>query len=278
LKQAQAKDFSFYLAEIEKIPLLTPAEELELAGRKLQGDRTARQRLILSNLRFVVSIARRYSKHGLPMADLIEEGNLGLIRAVELYDPFAHARDGKPCRFSTYAAWWIRQSINRAVRGSNWIKLPASAIGALGRAREAHAELEKSLGREPTLEEVAGEAGLTQERMAILTRASSTYVGSFFQSFERGNTDQLDLSEVLADKRAQSPDEIAVKQAERDALNRMLKAIDVREARVLKMRFGLDEFPPMTLQEVAGRMGVSRERVRQIELRALGKLKEAMKE
>jgi len=241
-----------------------------------RGDPKAREKLIVSNLRLVVSIARIYRRRGLSLADLIEEGNIGLIRAVELYNPFLPRFKGKTCRFSTYAAWWIRQSIRRAVRNSARVRLPASAIERIAKAKKAYAKLEGSLGREPTVEEVADEAGVSTGQLLASTR-SPPRIFSMSQKRRIGDSyGVVDLADIIPDEDTPLPEEAAVREAERERVRDVLRAIEVRDARVLSMRYGLGGGEPMTLQQIGEELGISRERVRQLEARALEKLREVL--
>ena len=257
--------FRLYLDEIGRHPLLTADDEVRLAKAIEAGDEAARRTMIESNLRLVVSIARRYWVTGLPLADLVQEGNLGLLRAVEKFD----WRRG--VKFSTYATWWIKQAITRgaADRGANPIRLPVHVDEQLGRLRRAQARLAERLGREPSADELATELRLPVggvERLLGSARAVTsldTPVGD----------DGAALRDLLADDLAAGPDVQAVEAVGHEVLEQALAALPERTRQVLVLRFGLDSGTPRTLEEVGALLGVSRERVRQIERRALAALR-----
>lgn len=253
-----------YLREINEMALLTAQEEKDLAGGIARGDKAARDRMIRANLRLVVNIARGYVGKGLALQDLIEEGNLGLLRAVEGFDPNVGTR------FSTYASYWIKQSIKRAlVNTAKPIRIPAYMVELLCKWRRAQVELQDKLGRTPTVEEIAKELELPKKKLAIVKKAIKVYNLV-------PQTDQAEngwsLGEMLMDERTRTPD---VEMVEADNLKLVLTRLnemDKREATVLRMRFGLNDNPPKTLKEIGESLGLTRERVRQIENEALGKL------
>ncbi len=254
-----------YLREINETPLLSADEEKELARRIAQGDPEARDRMIRANLRLVVNIARNYAGKGLPLQDLIEEGNLGLLRAVEGFDPDMNTR------FSTYASYWIRQSIKRAlINSAKSIRIPAYMVELLSKWRRAEAELAEALHRTPTQEEIARHLGISKKKLEIVRRAMEVY-DAISQS-EQTEDDGFTLGEVLTDERSRSPDELL---AEADVLEKalaLLDQLDEREAAIIRMRYGLGNEEPRTLKEIGQMLGLTRERVRQIEHEALQKI------
>jgi len=273
-KRTTRSDLSSYLARISRFPLLSREQEQDLARRYgQQGDNKAREELILCNLRLVVSVAKRFQKKGLPLIELIEEGNLGLIQAVERFDP------DRGTRFSTFATWWIERAIRRALHTSaRMVRIPAYMFEIVGRAKQTAVALEAQLGRPPTAEEVARSMRLRKETAALLQHAMRTRITSL--SAPRGRRDEtgaeMTLATLLEDRTARPPEEIVLGEMEREALHRMIQCIDEREAKILSLRYGLDDQPPKTLQEIGDIVGLSRERVRQLESSALKKLKEAL--
>src|SRR5580700_5601762 len=257
-----------YLREINETPLLNAQDEKDLAYRIRVGDSAARDRMVRANLRLVVNIARSYTGKGLGLQDLIEEGNLGLLRAVEGFDPTMNTR------FSTYASYWIKQSIKRAlVNTAKTIRIPAYMVELLAKWRRASAKLQEELGRAPTQEEIAKSLDLPKKKLNIIKKAIRVYNSA-------PQSDQTDsgwsLDEMLMDGNTKSPD---LEMSESDDLHQvldLLEKMDKREATVLRMRFGLDDEEPKTLKEIGERLGLTRERVRQIESEALSKLSESM--
>ncbi len=253
-----------YLREINETALLTANEEKELAYQIADGNNEARDRMVRANLRLVVNIARAYTNKGLPLQDLIEEGNLGLLRAVEGFDP------GMNTRFSTYASYWIKQSIKRSlVNSAKTIRIPAYMVELLTKWRRATAKLQDELDRTPTTDEVATELGLPRKKLRIIKKAIQLYNTA-------PQTDQLDgnwsLGETVADERTKAPDHEMVDSDNLTHVYKMLETMDPREAAILRMRFGLDDAEPKTLKMIGESMGLTRERVRQIESEALDKL------
>ena len=253
-----------YLREINETPLLNADEEKQLAYRIEVGDSAARDQMVRANLRLVVNIARGYAGKGLSLQDLIEEGNLGLLRAVEGFDPSMNTR------FSTYASYWIKQSIKRAlVNTAKTIRIPAYMVELLAKWRRASAKLQDELGRVPTQEEVARVLGIPKKKLNIIKKAIRVYNSA-------PQSDQADtgwsIDEMLMDGRAKSPDTEMVETDDREQVQSLLRKMDPREAAVLRMRFGLDDQEPKTLKEIGERLGLTRERVRQIESEALLKL------
>jgi RNA polymerase primary sigma factor len=259
-----ADPLKLYVRQLNR-PLLTPTEERELARRKDDGDEAAKQRLIESNLRLVMSITRNYTKADVPLLDLIQEGNLGLIRAVERFD----YRMG--FRLSTYATWWIKQSITRALADQGrTIRLPVHVAEQVRRTLRARRQLAQKLNRDPSTEEIAKESGFTQARVEELFELMTDPL-----SLESpiGDGDSV-FGDVIEDQRAGTPDAESADKERSVALGRALDSLEPRMRRVVERRFGLDGQAPQTLEELGNDLGVTRERVRQLELRALRQLRE----
>jgi RNA polymerase primary sigma factor len=257
-----------YLREINETALLTAQDEKDLAHRIEAGDNAARERMVRANLRLVVNIARSYTGKGLGLQDLIEEGNLGLLRAVQGFDPDMNTR------FSTYASYWIKQSIKRAlVNTAKTIRIPAYMVELLAKWRRAAAKLQEELGRIPTHEEVARVLELPNKKLNIIKKAIHVY-NSTPQTDQTENGWSLD--EMLMDSNTKTPDTEMVEADDLKHVLEMLERMDKREATVLKMRFGLDEEEPKTLKQIGECLGLTRERVRQIESEALSKLSDGM--
>jgi RNA polymerase primary sigma factor len=256
-----------YLREIGRVPMITHEREIELAQRIEMGDRTAQKQFILANLRLVVSIAKRYVGRGLTLLDLIQEGNIGLIRAVQRYD----WRRGH--RFSTHATWWIRQAISRAVADKGrTIRLPVYVNTALNRIRRERQRLLQELGREPTELELAEATGLDPIRMVELQAAPGAPVSL---ELPVGEDEEQELGDVLADTESASPEDIATTQTLKDEVQRVLESVlTPRERLVLQLRFGLNNSQAHPLEQVGRELGITRERVRQIEAGALAKLRQ----
>src|SRR5437667_929965 len=254
-----------YLREIGQVRLLTPQEEIELAARIKKGDKKAREQMIKANLRLVVKIAHDYEGLGLPLLDLINEGNIGLMKAVERFDP---AKGGK---LSTYGAWWIKQSIKRALANqSKTIRLPVHLVDKISKMRRTAMKLQEVLGREPTDEELAEELGMTASRVAQLRTAA---IRPASLDAPIGDEDSNNFSEVVQDENAATPYQQLEEKTVSTMLQDMVKTLDPREATILRYRFGLDGGSEKTLEEVGQRFGVTRERVRQIQNIALAKLR-----
>jgi RNA polymerase primary sigma factor len=254
-----------YLREIGQVKLLTPQEEIVLAARIKKGDKKAREQMIKANLRLVVKIARDYEGIGLPLLDLISEGNIGLMKAVERFDP---KKGGK---LSTYGSWWIKQSIKRALANqSKTIRLPVHLVDKISKMRRVGMKLQEELGREATDEELADEMDMTaarirQMRMAAIRPASL--------DAPIGDDDSNNFSDVVEDENATSPYGNLEDKTVTGMLQDMVKHLDTRESTILRYRFGLDGGPEKTLEEVGVKFGVTRERVRQIQNLALRKLR-----
>lgn len=259
-----------YLEEINSTPLLSADEEKELARRIIQqSDQEARDRMIRSNLRLVVNIAKKYSRRGMPLADLIEEGNLGLLRAVEGFDPDHGAR------FSTYASWWIKQAIKRAlINAVQPIHIPAYMVEMIARWKQTYMQLIDELGRAPNMEEMSKSLDITPKKLKIIRRAVKAFSSPSQMASSEG---AMALNEMLEDEKTPRPDEALFNADELETIKRLLDNIDEREAAVLRMRYGLDsEDGPMTLKDIGKSIGLTRERIRQIEKEALGKLNQIM--
>ena len=254
-----------YLKEIGKVPLLSPEEEIELAKRMELGDENARKRLAEANLRLVVSIAKRYVGRGMQFLDLIQEGNLGLIKAVEKYDY------SKGFKFSTYATWWIRQAITRAIADqARTIRIPVHMVETINRLIRTSRQLLQELGREPTPEEIAEKMEMPVERVREIMKISQDPV-----SLETpiGEEEDSHLGDFIQDDHVQVPVDAATYTLLHEQLMEVLDTLTEREQKVLRLRFGLDDGRPRTLEEVGRQFNVTRERIRQIEAKALRKLR-----
>ncbi|MCU0688711.1 MAG: RNA polymerase sigma factor RpoD/SigA [Phycisphaerales bacterium] len=260
-----------YLRQINEIPLLTADDEKRLGWAIINENcPAARERMIRANLRLVVSIAKNYSNRGLAIQDLIEEGNVGLLRAVEGFDPAQGAR------FSTYASWWIKQAIKRAlINAVQPIHVPAYMVELVAKWKQASRRLEGQLGRAPSLQELADEMQLPLKKLRIIKRAIKA-VRAPAQGPTDENGDTMSISEMVADTRTVPPEREMVRHDELTTIRRLLDAIDEREAKILRMRFGFDGHEPLTLKEIAAEIGISRERVRQIADEALKKLNDQL--
>jgi RNA polymerase primary sigma factor len=257
-----------YLREIGQIPLLTPEEEIELAARIKKGDKEARAKMIRSNLRLVVKIAHDYANLGLPLLDLISEGNIGLMKAVERFDP---AKGGK---LSTYAAWWIKQSIKRALANqSKTIRLPVHLVDKISKMRRVALQMSEELGREPTDDELAEEVGLSSSKVSQLKTVS---IRPASLDAPISDDDSTEFGEIVGDMEAQTPFEKLRDQNLRDEVSDLLAVLDEREKKIIYSRFGLDGGKAKTLEEVGKKFGVTRERIRQLQNIALMKLRRAL--
>jgi RNA polymerase primary sigma factor len=260
--------FETYLHEINETPLLKADEERELGYRIEQGDSEARDHLVRANLRLVVNIARGWASKGLSLQDLVEEGNLGLLRAAEGFDPAMNTR------FSTYASYWIKQSMKRAqVNTAKTIRVPAYMVELMSKWRWASVKLQEELGRAPTEEEIAARLDLPKRKLNIVKKALRIYNAAP----QSGQADSdWSLDDMLTDGNHRTPDAEMVEADDLRQVQDLLGKLDEREARVLRLRFGLDDEEPMTLKEIGERLGLTRERVRQIEKVALGNLREQL--
>ncbi len=257
-----------YLREIGQIKLLTRQDEVDLAAKIKRGDRKARALMIKANLRLVVKIAHDYSNLGLPLLDLINEGNIGLMKAVERFDP---KKGGK---LSTYAAWWIKQSIKRALANqAKTIRLPVHLVDKISKMKRIGMQMSERLGREPTDQELADRLDMPRARIAQLRQIS---VRPASLDAPIGDDDATEFSEIVGDENAASPFEMLRDKTLRSEINEVLTELDPREAEILTLRFGLDGNRPKTLEVVGRRFKVTRERVRQIQNIALHKLRRLM--
>jgi RNA polymerase primary sigma factor len=254
-----------YLKEIGQVKLLTPEEEIELAARIKKGDKKAREEMIKANLRLVVKIAHDYENFGLPLLDLINEGNIGLMKAVERFDP---SKGGK---LSTYGSWWIKQSIKRALANqSKTIRLPVHLVDKIAKMRRTAMKLQEEFGREPTDEELAEELGMSASRVAQM-RTAAIRPASLDAPISDDDSDNY--AEIVQDENAGTPYQTLEDKTVNEMLDKMVTTLEEREATILRYRFGLDGGPERTLEEVGEHFGVTRERVRQIQNIALTKLR-----
>ncbi len=257
-----------YLREIGKTALLTPQQEIELADRIKKGDKEARSHMIQANLRLVVKIAQDYANYGLPLLDLISEGNIGLMKAVERFDP------NKGGKLSTYAAWWIKQSIKRALANqSKTIRLPVHMVDKISKMRRVAMVLSEELGRDPTDDELSEEIGIDRGKLAQLKAASLRPASLDAPISEDDNTE---FGEIVGDDSAQTPFELLSHKNMHGQLDTLLEVLDDRERKIIDARFGLEGQKPKTLEEVGQEFGVTRERIRQLQNIALKKLRRAL--
>ncbi len=263
----ESQSLDKYLQEIGKIPLLSMEEEAELARRIRQGDEEALEKLVKANLRFVVSVAKQYQNQGLPLMDLISEGNLGLIKAAKRFD------ETRGFKFISYAVWWIRQSILQALaEQSRIVRLPLNRVGALNKINKVFAKLEQEYEREPSPEEIAEalQGTLSPEEVAEIMRQSGRHVSLDSPIAPGEDTRFID---VLENPDLPQPDQILMYESLRQEITKALATLEEREAQILRMHFGIDQRYPMTLDEIAEKLGLTRERVRQIKEKAIRKLR-----
>jgi RNA polymerase primary sigma factor len=264
VREVSTDSLQLFLKDIGKVPLLTAAQEVELAKRIERGDHVAKQQMVVANLRLVVSIAKNYRNQGLPFLDLIQEGTIGLVRAAEKFD---HRRGYK---FSTYATWWIRQAVARALADKGrTIRMPVHVVEKLNKIARTERKLLGELGRDPTAAEIAREVDLDLEEVEQIRRSAQAPV-----SLEKpvGDEEESEFGHFIADQTVLRPDEAAEVALRRETLRRALAMLSYRERRVLELRYGLDGEQPRTLDEVGRAFNVTRERVRQIEHQSLRKL------
>lgn len=260
--------FQHYLRQIAQYPLLTPAEEITLAARIRKGDKKATETMIRSNLRLVVKIARDYANLGLPLMDLISEGNIGLVKAVERFDP---SKGGK---LSTYGAWWIKQSIKRALANQGkTIRLPVHLVDKIAKIRRVGASLSDELGREATDDEIAEEIGMNSSKVSRLKQAA---IRPASLDAPMGDEDSTEFGELVGDEAAVDPYENLSDKNMQTELGDLIGQLDEREKRIITARFGLDGDEPITLEEVGEKFGVTRERIRQLQNIALSKMRRAL--
>jgi RNA polymerase primary sigma factor len=257
-----------YLRDIGQFTLLTPQQEIELAKKIKNGDAAARDRMINANLRLVVTIARDYANLGLPQLDLISEGNIGLTKAVERFDPT------KGAKLSTYAMWWIKQSIKRALANqSKTIRVPVHLADKLSKMRRVSLQMSDEFGREPTDEELGEEIGIASEKVA---RLKSVGIRPASLDAPIADNDSTEFAEVIGDDEAQTPFELLRDKNLRSEMDGLIEVLDAREKKIISHRFGLDGGKPKTLEDVGRDFGVTRERIRQLQNIALAKLRRAL--
>lgn len=257
-----------YLREIGKIPLLTPEEEADLAQRIVKGDKKAKDKMVESNMRLVVSIAKRYGGRGLDFLDLIQEGNTGLLRAVEKFDP------EKGFKFSTYATWWVRQAITRAIADqARTIRIPVHMVETINKVLRTTRKLTAELNREPTNEEIAKALDMEPEKIDYVMRIKQD-IASLDASVGRdGDDEDSVLGDFVEDEERASPEDSAANQILKEQLSEIIATLTDREQKIIRLRFGIGGGRPHTLEEVGNEFDVTRERIRQIEAKALAKLR-----
>ena len=257
-----------YLREIGKIPLLSAEEEMDLARRIIEGDKKAKDKMAEANMRLVVSIAKRYSGRGLDFLDLIQEGNTGLLRAVEKFDP------DKGFKFSTYATWWIRQAITRAIADqARTIRIPVHMVETINKLLRTQRRMTQELNREPTIDELAKELDMEPEKIEYVIKIKQD-ISSLDAGVGRdGEDDDSVLQDFIVDEDTVSPEDSASNQLLKEQVQDMLSSLSDREQKIVRMRFGLDNGKNHTLEEVGQEFAVTRERIRQIEAKALAKLR-----
>ena len=257
-----------YLREIGKIPLLSNEEEVDLAYRIVKGEKKAKDKMVEANMRLVVSIAKRYSGRGLDFLDLIQEGNTGLLRAVEKFDP------DKGFKFSTYATWWIRQAITRAIADqARTIRIPVHMVETINKVLRATRKLTNELNREPSVEEIAKEMGMEPEKVDYVMKIKQDIASLDATVGRDGDDEDSVLGDFIEDEGRVSPEDAAAAQMLKEQIAEILSSLSEREQKVVKLRFGIGGGRPNTLEEVGAEFSVTRERIRQIEAKALSKLR-----
>ena len=257
-----------YLREIGKIPLLSAEEELELAQKVVSGDKKAKDKMAEANMRLVVSIAKRYSGRGLDFLDLIQEGNTGLLRAVEKFDP------DKGFKFSTYATWWIRQAITRAIADqARTIRIPVHMVETINKLLRTQRRMTQELNREPTIEELAKELEMEPEKVEYVIKIKQDITSLDAGVGRDGEDEDSVLGDFIEDEDSATPEESATSQLLKEQVQAVLSTLSEREQKIIKMRFGLENGKSHTLEEVGQEFAVTRERIRQIEAKALAKLR-----
>ena len=267
--EAPDHNIGLYLREISQVPLLTPQDEVKLAKQIKRGNKKAREKMITANLRLVVKIAHDFGNYGLPLLDLISEGNIGLMKAVERFDP------NKGGKLSTYASWWIKQSIKRALANqSKTIRLPVHLVDKIGKIRRVAAQMAEELGHEPTTEELAEELGLPVAKVAHLKTVA---VRPASLDAKISADDDTAFGDLVGDDRAEDPFEALRDKDLQDEVGDLLNVLDPRERKIIAFRFGLDGGRERTLEEVGHKFGVTRERIRQLQNIALLKMRKALR-
>lgn len=257
-----------YLREIGKIPLLTPEEEADLAQRIVKGDKKAKDKMVEANMRLVVSIAKRYGGRGLDFLDLIQEGNTGLLRAVDKFDP------DKGFKFSTYATWWVRQAITRAIADqARTIRIPVHMVETINKVLRTTRKLTAELNREPTNEEIAAALDMEPEKIDYVMRIKQDIASLDASIGREGDDEESVLGDFVEDEERDSPEESAANQILKEQLSEIIATLTDREQKIIRLRFGIGGGRPHTLEEVGAEFDVTRERIRQIEAKALSKLR-----